>query len=203
MLNTILKWSALLLLVVAIIGFGTFLYVIPPFFITSPENLARPIIDAAPSTADIADPAERAIAERGRYLVVTAGCMGCHQTPTPQGPDLEKYLAGGMRFHTRDGAFVTRNLTPDRDTGLAGRSDDEVKRILRSGIFPDGHIVSYRLMPWGGYSYWTAEDAHAVVAYLRHLKAVRHRIPEAAPAVPLATGAIEEVYAGMDYGQTH
>ncbi|MFI5179398.1 MAG: hypothetical protein ACHQO8_12580 [Vicinamibacterales bacterium] len=201
MLRSILKWSALVLLVVAIVGFGTFLFVIPPYFITSPEKLARPIIDAAPSTAGIADPAERAMAERGRYLVVTGGCMGCHQTPTPQGPDLEKYLAGGMRFQTRDGAFVTRNLTPEKDTGLAHRSDDEVKRVLRSGVFPDGHVVSYRLMPWSGYTYWTAEDAHAVVVYLRHVKAVRHQIPDAAPPAPLAPGAIEEAYRGRDYGQ--
>ena len=44
---------------------------------------------------DIADPAERAIAERGRYIVMTTGCIGCHATNGSQGPDLTKYLAGG------------------------------------------------------------------------------------------------------------
>lgn len=199
MVKKILKGAALVVLLLVVIGFGAFLYLIPPFFITSPEDLAKPINDAAPTTADIPDPAQRAIAERGRYLVVTGGCIGCHQTPGPQGPDLDKYLAGGLLFKTHDGTYVTRNLTPDKDTGLARRTDDEVKRVLRSGVLPDGRVVSYRLMPWGSYTNWTEEDRHAVVVYLRHLKPVRHQVGEPAPASTVAAGAIEEVYVGVDY----
>ena len=196
-----LKWAAIVVLGLMVVAFGAFLYFIPPFFVTSPEMLSKPMNDAAPGVSDIADPAQRALAERGRYLVVTGGCIGCHQTPGPQGPDLEKYLAGGMRFHMREGTFVTRNLTPDKDTGLARRTDDEVKRVLRSGVLPDGRVTSYRLMPWGSYTNWTEEDRHAVVLYLRHLKPIRHQIPEPVGTVqyrdPLA---FEEVYAGKDYG---
>lgn len=199
MVKKILRRSALVLLFLVVIGFGAFLYLIPPFFITSPEDLAKPINDAAPTTAGIADPAERAMAERGRYLVVTGGCMGCHQTPGPQGPDLDKYLAGGALFTTHDGTYVTRNLTPDKETGLARRTDDEVKRMLRSGVFPDGRVASYRLMPWGSFTNWTEEDRHAVIVYLRHLKPVKHQVPEPAAASTLAPGAIEEVYVGVDY----
>ena len=36
------------------------------------------MIEAAPGVNDIADPAERAIAARGRYIVMTTGCIGCH-----------------------------------------------------------------------------------------------------------------------------
>ena len=199
MAKKILKWAALVVLLLVVIGLGAFLYLIPPFFITSPEDLARPINDAAPPTADISDPAQRAMAERGRYLVVTGGCIGCHQTPGPQGPDLDKYLAGGALFKTHDGTYVTRNLTPDKNTGLARRTDDEVKRVLRSGVFPDGHGVSYRLMPWGSYTNWTEEDRHAVVVYLRHLKPITHQIPEPAAASTLVPGAIEEIHSGVDY----
>jgi hypothetical protein len=199
MVKKILKWAAFVLLLLVVIGFGAFLYVIPPFFITSPEDLAKPINDAAPTTADITDPAQRLMAERGRYLVVTGGCIGCHQTPGPQGPDLEKYLAGGVLFKTHDGTYVARNLTPDQKTGLARRTDDEVKRVLRSGVFPDGHVAGYRLMPWGSYTNWTEEDRHAVLVYLRHLKPVTHQIPEPAAASTLAPGAIEEVYTRADY----
>src|SRR5439155_11128962 len=134
-------------------------------------------LDAVPTVAAIGDPARRAIAERGRYLVVTGGCIGCHQTPGPRGPDFGKYLAGGLLFHTRDGVYVSRNLTADGETGLARRTDDEVKGVLGSGVFPDGHAVSYRVMPWGGYTSWTDEDRHAVVVYLRHVKGVRHETP--------------------------
>ena len=195
-----LKWALLVLAVVAVCAFGAFLYFIPPFFITSPEELAKPINDAAPATSDIPDPAQRAMAERGRYLVLTGGCIGCHQTPGPQGPDLDKYLAGGVLFKAHEGTFVTRNLTPDKETGLARRTDDEVKRVLASGVFPDGHVTPYRLMPWGSYTNWTEEDRHAVVVYLRHLKPVTHHVPEPVAASALAPGVIEEVYAGKDYG---
>lgn len=199
MVKKILKGAALVVLLLVVVGFGAFLYLIPPFFITSPEDLARPINDAAPATSDIPEPAQRAMAERGRYLVVTGGCIGCHQTPGPQGPDLDKYLAGGVLFKMHDGTYVTRNLTPDKETGLARRTDDEVKRVLRSGVLPDGRVVSYRLMPWGSYTNWTEEDRHAVVVYLRHLKPVTHQVPEPAAAGTLAPGVFEEVYPGKDY----
>ena len=37
-------------------------------------------------------------------------------------------------------------------------------------------------MPWANFSNWTEEDRHAVVVYLRHLKPVRHQIPEPIPS---------------------
>ncbi len=198
-----LKRAAIGIVLLLIVGFGAFLYFIPPFFVAAPETFSTPQNDAAPGVADIADPGQRAIAARGRYLVVTGGCIGCHQTPGPQGPDYEKYLAGGMQFHSREGTFVTRNLTPDKTTGLARRSDEEVLRVLRSGVMPDGRVTSYRLMPWGAYANWTDEDLHAVLVYLRHLKPIAHQIPEPTPAAPLADPlAIETVYGGKDYGIT-
>ena len=60
--------------------------------------------DAAPAVTDIADPAERAIAERGRYIVMTTGCIGCHAVVGPQGPDLTMYLGGGgLKIQTPHG----------------------------------------------------------------------------------------------------
>lgn len=195
-----LKRAAIGIAVVAIAGFLAFLYFVPPFLFMEPEAFSGPQNDAAPGVTSIADPAERAIAARGRYLVMTGGCIGCHQVPTPQGPDFSRYLAGGLKFVTRHGTFVSRNLTPDPETGLARRTDDEVKRVLRSGVFPDGHVTSHRTMPWGGYSHWTEEDRHAVVVYLRHLPAVNHPIPDPRPNAALTEPVVEIVYGGFDYG---
>ena len=201
-MKTFLKWAIAVLLVVAVCAFGAFLYFIPPFFITPPEAFGKALSDAAPPVTDITDPSERAIAARGRYIVMTTGCIGCHATNGSQGPDLTKYLAGGaLKIQTPHGTFISRNLTSDAETGIGRRTDDEVKRVLRSGTFTDGHVVPGTAMPWPMFSHWTEEDRHAVVVYLRHLKPIRHRIPEPTPGNAITIpGAIEQDYAGKDYG---
>jgi hypothetical protein len=198
----ILKWTGTALLLIATGGFLAFLYHVPPFLTAPPETFSRPVAEAAPPIGGIADPALRAIAERGRYLVMTAGCIGCHATNGPRGPDYTKYLAGGgTKFVTPRGTFISRNLTPDEATGLGRRTDDEIKRVLRSGVFPDGHVAPYTVMPWANFSNWSEEDRHAIVVYLRSLPPVPHEIPEPDSRATLTEpGATERAHAGRDYG---
>lgn len=201
-MKRVLKWGLLVLVAVMLCGLGAFLYYIPPFFITPPEDFTRQLSDAAPGVGQIADPAERALAERGRYIVMTSGCISCHATNGPQGPDLSKYLAGGaLESQTEEATYVSRNLTPDEKTGLGRRTDEEVERVLRSGVFPDGHVVPTTSMPWGVFSNWTEEDLHAVVVYLRSIPAIRHQTPEPVPGKAVTVpGAVEEDHAWKDYG---
>jgi len=197
-----LKWTLIVVAVVAVAAFGAFLYFVPPFLLIPPEQFSKDMMAAPPPVSDIADPVERAIAERGLYIVRTTGCIGCHATNGSQGPDLTKYLAGGaLKFQTAHATYVSRNLTPDKETGLARRSNDEVLRVLRSGVFPDGHVVEGTVMPWPIFSNWTEEDRYAVVVYLRHLKPVHHPTPEPVPGNAITVpGAVEQDYAGRDYG---
>lgn len=200
-MKRILARAGLAVLVLATVGFVLFLYHMPPLLLIAPETFSKDM-QQAPAADGITDPAERALAEHGRQLVMGIGCIGCHATNGPRGPDLTKYLAGGgVRLTSAHGTYVSRNLTPDPETGIARRTDDEVKRVLRSGTFPDGHVVPYTTMPWGSFSHLTDEDRHAVVVYLRHLPAVKHRIPDASfePA-PLPPGALEGIYGLKDYG---
>lgn len=176
-----LKWAAIVVVCLVVIGFGAFLYLIPPFTLAPPEEFSGPETKAAPVVDNIADPAKRAIAARGRYLVLTIGCTGCHTPGGDQGPKFDtEFLAGGAKITDPFyGTVVCRNLTPDPTTGLARRTDTQVLRTLRSGVFAeDGRVFDPLFMPWSSFSNLTEEDRFAIVKYLRTLKPVKHGIPD-------------------------
>jgi len=197
-----LKWFAIAVTACGVLGFIAFLYFIPPFDSIPPEQMSRPAAEAGPDLSAIADPSERAMAERGRYLVTIGSCGDCHATPGPQGPQLrEMYLAGGNKMIRKGhGTYVSTNLTSDPETGLGKWDDTDIKRVLRNGLAPDGRPIPGHLMPWPAYSNWTEEDRHAVVVYLRHTMPIAHRIPApAAEAIFSDPAAFEEDYGGKDY----
>jgi mono/diheme cytochrome c family protein len=202
-MKRILKWALAIVVVLAAVGFVAFLYFIPPLTQTAPEEFIREAGAIPPAVAGISDPAQRAIAERGRYLVLTADCSGCHTTQGPKGPEPAYYLAGGMTFATNThGTVVSRNLTPDPETGTGSKSADDLKRVLRSGVFPNGRGAPPLAMPWPGTSNWSDEDLHAVVTYLRSLKPIRHAIPapKAGRADAIVPGAAEVAFS-LDAGK--
>ena len=197
-MKRVLKWLAITVVVLAAAGFVAFLYFIPPFFSVSAEDYVRNTAAPAPSVDQIPDPGQRAIAERGRYIVLTTGCADCHTTPGPAGPNPDMYLAGGFKIGTKGhGEAVARNLTPDPDTGLGSVKDDDIKRTLRSGVFRNGRRLHHRQMPWNAFANWTEEDRHAVVTYLRHLKAIKQAIPDPMRDATLEdTEAVEQFFNG-------
>ena len=91
---------------------------------------------------------------------------------------------------------MSRNLTPDVETGLGAKTDEQIKRVLRSGVFADGRVFHPFMMPWADFSNMTEEDRHAVVVFLRHLKPVRHRIPDWSPS---GDAVNETIFGGLDY----
>jgi len=196
-----LKWAAITVVVLVVGGFIAFLYFIPPLTMVSVDSLVKPEAQAPPSLDGIKDPAERALAERGRYLVTVTGCTGCHTPQGSAGPDWQYYLAGGGKFvENGDGSAISANLTPDPETGLARVHDEDVLRVLRSGVFPDGHQAGARQMPWPSFSKWTAEDRHAVLVYLRHLQPVWHQIPPDDPHATVGDPQAIDADYGADYG---
>lgn len=202
-MKRVLRWTAIVIAVVAVTGFLAFLYFVPPFTLQSPESFIEPEAKAPPSLDHIADSATRALAERGKYIVVRTGCTGCHQVPGPQGPQWDFYLAGGFKIVTKaHGVTISRNLTPDRETGIGSRTDEELLRALRNGVFHDGRAIDSRAMVWPVFSHLSDEDAYAVVVFLRQLPAVRHPIPDPSPTVPSFEDeeASEINYGGLDYG---
>ena len=198
-MKKIFKWVGIVIGSLLIIGFFAFLYFIPPFTIAPPEEFSAPEAAAPPSLENISDPAERAIAKHGEQIVLQTSCTGCHTAQGEKGPQWDRYLAGGFQLVGRGhGLFVTRNLTPDPTTGIARRSDDQVKRVLRSGVLNDGRQAFYRLMPWSEFSNWTEEDLHAVVVFLRHLKPIHGEIPEPDFKATVTDPTAIEQYYGVD-----
>lgn len=104
----------------------------------------------------------------GRYLAGPLGhCIECHSPAGPNGaPDTENKLgAGGEIFTGPWGQSVSANITP---AGLARYSDADLKKIISTGVRPDGS----RLKPPMGIAYYAKmrdADLDALVAYLRSL----------------------------------
>lgn len=105
----------------------------------------------------------------GAYLAGPAGhCIECHSPMGPHGPDIEHNLgAGGFEFHGPWGTSVSANITP---TGLADRSDAEIRQMITTGTRADGSRM-LPPMPFGYYANMTDADIDALIAYLRTLPA--------------------------------
>jgi hypothetical protein len=133
---------------------------------------------------------------RGEYLVdAVIGCGDCHTPQTATGPDLTHYLAGNPTFTQlpNGDALPTRNLTND-PTGLMNRTDDEIKNMFQNGLRPTatGSEALNPVMPYYVFHNMDADDADAIVAYLRTVPGVNNTIPRRgasfdvpAPAPPL------------------
>ena len=133
---------------------------------------------------------------RGEYLVdAVNACGDCHTPQTATGPDLTHYLAGNAIFVElpNGDALPTRNLTND-PTGLMNRTDDEIKNMFQNGVRPTatGSEALNPIMPYYVFHNMDADDADAIVAYLRTVPGVNNSIPRRAasfdvpaPAPPL------------------
>jgi mono/diheme cytochrome c family protein len=116
--------------------------------------------------------------ERGSYLVnAVMACDGCHTPRGPGGLIMERRFSGGSIVW--DGPAYTvhgSNITPDRDTGIGAWSDDDLKRLLISGVRPNGVSVAPQ-MPYGFYRILTPSDLDAIAAYLKTAKPVSNEMP--------------------------
>ena len=109
--------------------------------------------------SDAATPLSDLVA-KGKYVFGAAGGCGCHTEP--KGP----VNAGGRRFDGPFGTVYSSNITPDRQTGIGGWTDEQLITAIRLGRRPNGE----RLIPVHPYPVFNGmaeEDLRALVAYLR------------------------------------
>jgi mono/diheme cytochrome c family protein len=143
------------------------------------QNGLKALVAAAALLAASAALAADPQVERGKYLVTISGCNDCHTPGYFLGkPDFSRTLAGSdVGFAIPGvGAFVGRNLTPDKETGLGNWTDDQIISAFTAGIRPDGRKLA-PVMPWQELSHLTSDDAHAIAAYLKSLPPVKNAVP--------------------------
>jgi hypothetical protein len=135
---------------------------------------------------------------RGRFLVISHDCNGCHGGADPgsngwlagSGRPEDTFLIGPCAyepgatpcFHTHP-----RNLTPDNMTGMGRFTERQIFNALRFGLrpedTPDVAITSSTPgtgnfpvhphyiappMPWPAWRHMPDEDLEAIAAYLKH-----------------------------------
>lgn len=128
---------------------------------------------------DIKASTDTAIIAKGRHIVLGPGhCVDCHSTITNVDSLLklgqEPALSGGYKFDLPFGTFYTRNLTPDRETGIGNLTDADIARVLRYSVKKNGETV----LPFMPFQNMSDEDLTAVISYLRSLKPVKNKVPE-------------------------
>lgn len=127
----------------------------------------------------------------GSYNVnAKGGCNDCHTNPSyaeggnpfmnePKQVNAQGYLAGGNPFGP---ALVSRNLTPDAQTGLpAGLTYEQFSHTMRTGedlkkLHPQISAL-LQVMPWPVYQDMTERDLRSIYEFLR-------AIPHAEPTSP-------------------
>ncbi|HET9434739.1 MAG TPA: c-type cytochrome, partial [Chitinophagaceae bacterium] len=115
---------------------------------------------------------------RGKNLVFGAAhCADCHSRKNADSLiklGQEVPLTGGVIFDLPVGKIYSRNITPDKETGIGNLTDAEIARALRYGVHADGTVV-FNFMPFNNMS---DDDLTAVISYLRAQKPVRHEVPK-------------------------
>ena len=169
--------------------------------------------------SDTAAKPSKEVLERGDYLVKILACDDCH-TPLKMGPngpepDMTRRLIGhpeGMKlapppvptggwmwtgaatntaFAGPWGVSFAINLTPDENTGIGIWTEKMFIDSIRTGKHMGTSRTIMPPMPWPAYRHLTDGDLNAIYAYLRTLKPVKNRIPDAveAPAPPAPAAA--------------
>ncbi len=112
---------------------------------------------------------------RGAYLSSLGGCIGCHTSVGPKGPDMTKLGGGGLEVTEVFGTWRSPNITPDKKTGIGSWTDQQIIDAIRTGKRKDGTMM-YPIMPYFYYSKLSNDDAKAIVAFLRSLKPVDNAV---------------------------
>jgi mono/diheme cytochrome c family protein len=152
-------------------------------------------------------PAKAKQIARGKYLVDIMGCHDCH-TPMKMGPkgpewDMTRALSGHPQevvmppapvlppgpwvasigatftaFASPAGTVFTRNLTPDKETGLGDWTVEEFIATMKTGRERGKGRPVMPPMPIQNLAALTDADIRALFAYLQSIPAIKNQTPQ-------------------------
>lgn len=139
------------------------------------NNAPQPITTAV-GTPDLSNQIDR-----GQFMTTLASCTDCH-TPMERGQRLKGLeFAGGFAFHRPTGFAVSANITPD-PSGISYYDEKLFLSALRHGEV--GARKLNPTMPFSLYGGMTDDDLKSILAYLRTLTPVAHRVDNTEPPTP-------------------
>jgi len=162
-IKRVLLYGVIIVIFICALGLG-YLYFRPPAMV--------------PPAAIKVEMTEERLA-RGKYLFErVAVCGDCHSErdfTRFAGPVVPETEGSGFIFPAElgfPGTVVSRNITPDKETGIGNWTDGEIIRAIREGVSRDGRTL-FPLMPYQGFRKMSDEDVYSVVAYMKTLKPVK------------------------------
>ena len=164
MIRKILKWTGIIILL---------LITVISITVALRQNLTydAPYPDIKAST-------DSTVIARGKEIVFGAAhCGDCHSTQNVDSIlslGQQVSLSGGHKFDLPFAEIYTRNITPDKETGIGNLTDGEIARLLRYGVKANGTAV-IDFMPFHNV---TDEDMTAIISYLRSQKPVVNKVPD-------------------------
>jgi cytochrome c len=167
---------------------------------------------AAPAKPAAAKPAAGGAVARGKYLVTSMGCNDCH-TPWKAGdagpePDMTRMLSGHPADLTAPaptlppgpwivaatatftgwsgpwGVSYSKNLTPDKETGLGNWTAQQFVDTIRNGRELGHGRQLLPPMPWPAIRNLNDADLRAIFVYLQSIPAIKNKVPDPIIAAP-------------------
>ena len=143
---------------------------------------------------------------RGKFLVDTTGCHDCHTPfkmgpngpepdmtralsghpaemklpppPAPSGPWIGSFAATMTAWAGPWGVSYTANLTPHKENGLGGWTEQQFIDAMRMGRHQGRGREILPPMPWTAYKNLNDADLKAMFAYLRSLPPNANKVPD-------------------------
>src|SRR5271169_417407 len=133
--------------------------------------------DTAGARRDSGEHGKRAIRSGATRVNTIMTCGNCHSPKGPPDVVAGKDFSGGLSWDEPPFKVTATNITQDKETGIGTWSDADIKKLLRTGMRPNGLPIA-SIMPVGFYSIVTDRDMDAIVAYLRTIKPVSNKVPD-------------------------